>query len=257
MPDETPEPSEDELPAHRRHPGTDPDGAPDRDPNDGSDGETTDPASILEDDAIGRDDTLPAEVVDEAERLTRLARERAAAMPPRNDEAGPADLAVDAEAEAYLGDRADLLVEHGYTARIREDETGDVLVLHPDSWVEDDTIRTDRIEDVDRGIEVPLSGPGVGDDWAEIDSYNRAIVENVREAHGDTHAATVAALADFAGNHYAKPLTELTAEELAEFVDDYFRRNAWPTDEQRAVVEKSVELAFDAGGERCPSWQRR
>jgi hypothetical protein len=239
MPDETPEPSEDELPARRRHSGS------------------VDPASVLEDDAIGREDTLPGEVVDEAERLTRLARERAAAMPPRNDEAGPADLAVDAEAEAYLGDRADLLVEHGYTARIREDETGDVLVLHPDSWVEDDTIRTDRIEDVDRGIEVPLSGPGVGDDWAEIDSYNRAIVENVREAHGDTHAATVAALADFAGNHYAKPLTELTAEELAEFVDDYFRRNAWPTDEQRAVVEKSVELAFDAGGERCPSWQRR
>ena len=241
MPDETPEPSEDELPARRRHPGTDSDGAPDRDPNDGSDGETTDPASILEDDAIGRDDTLPGEVVDEAERLTRLARETV----------------VDAEAEAYLGGRADLLVEHGYTARIREDETGDVLVLHPDSWVEGDTIRTDRIEDVDRGIEVPLSGPGVGDDWAEIDSYNRTIVENVREAHGDTHAATVAALADFAGNHYAKPLTELTAEELAEFVDDYFRRNAWPTDEQRAVVEKSVELAFDAGGERCPSWQRR
>ena len=241
MPDETPEPSEDELPAHLRHPGTDPDGAPDRDPNDGSDGETTDPASILEDDAIGRDDTLPAEVVDEAERLTRLTREAV----------------VDAEAEAYLDDRADLLAGHDYTARIREDETRDVLVLHPDSWVEDDTIRTDRIEDVDRGIEVPLSGPGVGDDWAEIDSYNRTIVENVREAHGDTHAATVAALADFAGNHYAKPLTELTAEELAEFVDDYFRRNAWPTDEQRAVVEKSVELAFDAGGERCPSWQRR
>jgi hypothetical protein len=241
MPDETPEPSEDELPAHRRHPGTDPDGAPDRDPNDGSDGETTDPASIPEDDAIGRDDTLPREVVDEAERLTRLARETV----------------VDAEAEAYLGDRADLLAEHDYTARIRKDDTGDVLVLHPDSWVEDSTIRTDRIEDVDRGIEVALSGPGVGDDWEEIDSYNRAIVESVREVHGDTHAANVAALADFAGNHYAKPLTELTAEELAEFVDDYFRRNAWPTDEQRAVVEKSVELAFDAGGERCPSWRRR
>ena len=239
MPDETPEPSEDELPARRRHSGS------------------VDPASVLEDDAIGREDTLPGEVVDEAERLTRLARERTAAMAPRNDETSPADLAVDAEAEAYLDDRADLLVEHGYTARIREDETGDVLVLHPDSWVEDDTIRTDRIEDVDRGIEVALSGPGVGDDWKEIDSYNRAIVESVREAHGDTHAANVAALADFAGNHYAKPLTELTAEELAEFVDDYFRRNAWPTDEQRGVVEKSVELAFDAGGERCPSWQRR
>jgi len=233
MPDETPEPTDDELPA-----------GPSVRTNDDGDRPAeapTDPASVLADDAIGRPDTLPEDVVDEAERLTRLAREAT----------------VEDEHDAYLDHRAELLATQEYTARIREDDTGDVLVLHPDEWVEDDTIRTDRIEDVSRGIEVSLSGPGASDDWAEIDAYNRAVVENVREEHGETHAENAAALADFAGNHYAKPVTELAAAELREFVEEYFRRNAWPTDEQRDVVTKSVELAFDVADERCPSWRRR
>jgi hypothetical protein len=233
MPDETPEPTADELPA-----GID---AAAVAAADGSETTPTDPASVLADDAIGRPDTLPEDVVDEAERVTRLAREAT----------------VEAEREAYLDHRTDLLDGHDYTARIREDDTGDVLVLHPVEWVEDGTIRTERIEDVSRGLEVPLSGPGASDNWAEIDAYNRAIVEQVRDAHGETHAENVAALADFAGNHYAKPITELAADELREFAGEYFRRNAWPTDEQRDVVKKSVELAFDAADERCPSWRRR
>jgi hypothetical protein len=226
MPDETPEPTDEPEPTGGV---------------DGVEQPPDDPAAVLEDDAIGRPDTLPRAVVDEAERLTRLAREAA----------------VDREAEAYLDDREALLADHDYTARVREDDTRDVLVLHPAEWVEDATVRTERVEDVDRGIELPLSGPGVGDDWVEIDTYNRAIVETVRESHGETHAANVAALADFAGNHYAKPVTELAAPELREFVEDYFRRNAWPSDDQRDVVEESVGLAFDAVDERCPSWRRR
>ena len=237
MPDETPEPTDDELPADSDRRDV-PSGVDD--PGEAN-GEHDDPTAVLEDDAIGRPDTLPREVVDEAERLTRLAREAT----------------VEAEQEAYLDHRGDLLESRDYTARVRGDDTRDVLVLHPQEWVEEETIRTERIEDVSRGIEVPLSGPGAGDDWAEIDAYNRAIVESVREEHGDAHAANVAALADFAGNHYAKLVTELTAAELREFRDDYFRRNAWPTADQRDVVEKSVQLAFDAVDERCPSWRRR
>ena len=260
MPDETPEPTDDELPdemdaaavetanaAGRDGPASG-DAAETHGPASGDaagsdDGSETppEPSSVLADDAIGRPDTLPEDVVDEVERLTRLAREAA----------------VEDEREAYLDHRGDLLAARDYTARIREDDTGDVLVLHPEEWVQEGTIRTERIEDVSRGIEVALSGPGVSDDWAEIDAYNRAIVETVREEHGETHAENAAALADFAGNHYAKPVTDLAAEELREFVEEYFRRNAWPTDEQRDVVKKSVDLAFDAADERCPSWRRR
>ena len=201
--------------------------------------ETPDPSEapdVLADDDGDPDDLPPERVVEEAERLTKLAR----------------DAVVDEEAEAYRADRDERLADHDYTARVREDDTRDVLVLYPEEWVEDGQIRTERVDDVDRGIEMPLSGPGRGDDWAEIDAYNRDVVADVREAYGDDHAANVSALADFMGNHYAKPIHDATAAELREFLDDYYPRNTWPTPEQRSVVEKSVGVAFDVGGERCP-----
>jgi len=205
--------------------------------------ETPDPAETERIDTDASDhsaddgpDTPPDDVVDEAERLTRLAHEAVA----------------DAEAAAYREHRRDLLAGHDYTARVREDETRDVLVLHPEEWVEDGTVYPSRIDDVDRGVEVPLSGPGEGDDWAAIDEHNRELVEQVRDEHDDVHAENAAALADFASNHYAKPVESLTQDELAEFLDEYFPRNAWPSAEQRAVVEKSVVVTFEAADERCP-----
>ncbi|WP_415380940.1 rnhA operon protein [Halosimplex sp. TS25] len=201
--------------------------------------ESPDPSEapdVLADDDGDPDDLPPETVVEQAERLTKLAREAV----------------VDEEAAAYRADRDERLASHDYAARVREDETRDVLVLHPDEWIENGEIRTDRIEDVDRGIEVPLSGPGEGDDWEEIDEYNRDVVADVREERDEDHAANVAALADFMGNHYAKPIHDATADELEEFLEEYYRRNAWPTPEQRAVVEKSVVAAFEVADERCP-----
>jgi len=201
--------------------------------------ETPDPSDapdVLADDDGEPDDLPPEAVVEEAERLTRLARE-----------------AVDRdEAAAYRVDRDERLADHDYTARVREDETRDVLVLHPAEWVADGEIRTERIADVDRGIEIPLSGLGEGDDWAEIDEYNRDIVADVRDEYDEAHAANVAALADFMGNHYAKPIDDATAGELTEFLREYYPRNAWPTAAQREVVEKSVRVAFAVADERCP-----
>jgi len=201
--------------------------------------ETPDPSQapdVLADDDSEPDDLPPESVLDEAERLTQLARE-----------------AVDRdEAAAYRVDRDERLATHDYTARVREDETRDVLVLHPEEWVEGGEIRTERIADIDRGIEIPLSGPGEGDDWAEIDEYNRDIVADVRDEHGDDHAANVSALADFVGNHYAKPIDDATAAELREFLTEYYPRNAWPTAAQRDIVEKSVRVAFAVAEERCP-----
>ena len=204
-------------------PGAGPD-APDNDEHDGQ------PA-----------DTPPESVVEEAERLTRQARQ---AIDP-------------GETAAYREARADLLTEYDYTARVREDEARDVLVLHPAEWVEDGEIQVERIEEIDRGIEIVVSGPGMAEEWAAVEERNRDLAEAVAADHGDPHGATAHALADFAGNHYAKPITELAAPELREFREDYFRRNAWPTADQRDVVEKSVELAFDTADERCPSWRRR
>ncbi|OLZ40865.1 rnhA operon protein [Natrinema saccharevitans] len=184
-------------------------------------------------------DELPAEVVEEAERLTRTARE----TPDEN------------EAQAHRERREDLLADHAFTSRIRDDEGDDVLVLHPEEWHDEDAgvIRTDRIDDLSRAVEIPLEGTEDPDDWAAVDDRNRDLVAAVREAHGDVHGDNAALLADFAGNHYAKPIASLTADELAEFREEYLVRNAWPSEKQREAIAESIELVFEAAGESAPT----
>ncbi|WP_256298796.1 DUF7108 family protein [Haloarchaeobius salinus] len=178
---------------------------------------------------------LPEPVVDEAERLSRLAREAV----------------DDAEAESYRDRRADLVDEYGYAARVRSEDEA-TLVCYPQDWLEDGVVQMDRIEDTSRAVEVPLSGPGDPDEWRAVDEHNRELVEQVREEHGEVHARNATAFADFAGNHYAKPAESLTAGEMREFLEEYYPRNAWPSEEQTAVVEQSLELVYETAGERVP-----
>lgn len=182
-------------------------------------------------------DELPEDVVAEAERLTRLARD-----------------AVDpAEREAYEADRADLLAEHGFVARVRERD--DTLVCHPDEWVENGTVRTERIEDTDRATEVSLSGPGDPDEWEAVEAHNAALVGAVREtadADAEAHAANARAFADFVGNHYAKRVERATAEEVREFLEEYYPRNAWPSEREQSLVGESLTLLFAAAEAEPP-----
>jgi hypothetical protein len=172
---------------------------------------------------------LPRDVVDEAERLTRLARRAGS----------------DTEAARYREERDRTLADHGFVARVRDAD--DTLVCHPSEWLEDGMVRTERVDDTDRAAEVSLSGPG-STPWEAVEAQNAAVVEQVR-ARGDddaaTHAATARALADFAGNHYQKRIDRLTPEERDEFRTGYFRRNAWPTDRQRQLLDESLALVGD------------
>lgn len=169
---------------------------------------------------------LPREVADEAERLTRLARD-----------------AVDGnEAAAYRERRDDLLAEHGFTARIRGEDAEATLVCHPSSWVVDGNVHPDRIEDTDRAVERPLEGAGEAEDWDAVDEHNAAVAERVAEAHGEVHGENARAFATFMSNHYARPVEQATQRMREEFLTDYFPRNAWPDDEQRAAVAESLEL---------------
>jgi hypothetical protein len=174
------------------------------------------------------DSELPADVIERAVRLTRLAREAV----------------DDNEAEAYRQSRAELLADHDFTARVRS-EDNDVLVLYPVEWVEDDVVVPERIDDIDRGVERPLEGPGDADDWATVDDHNQSIVATVQSECLSVHGANAQALADFMSNHYAKPIEDATSEELREFLDEYFPRNAWPTDKQRQLVEESLEHVYE------------
>ncbi|WP_135805281.1 DUF7108 family protein [Halorussus marinus] len=179
------------------------------------------------------EDQLPDETADRAERLTRLAREAV----------------DDAEAEAYREERTDLLAEHGFTSRVREDDDAETLVLHPDEWTDEGTIRTDRIDDTDRAVEIRLAGAGDPDDWDAVAERNREVAARVRAAHGEVHGDNAAAFADFMSNHYARPIESATPDEANEFLTEYFPRNAWPSEKQRAVVGESVELALEAAEE--------
>jgi hypothetical protein len=174
---------------------------------------------------------VPPDVVEEVERLTRLAR----------------DAVDDAEASAYREHRDELVADYDFVARVRE-EDDDTLVLYPDEWVEDGTVYPERIDELDRGIERPLEGAGSADDWATVEAENRAVAETVADEYGEVHGQNAHALADFASNHYAKPIAALTREETREFLHEYFPRNAFPSDDQKAVVEESVEYAVDAAG---------
>lgn len=177
------------------------------------------------------DQEVPEEVVSEAERLTRLA----------------AEAAVEAEAEVYRDRRAEIVGEHDYTARVRGED--DTLVLYPEEWVQEGVVQIDRIEDTDRAVEVSLSGPDHGAEWEAVEADNEAIVEAVAEEYGATHAANVRAFADFMGNHYLKRVGDATEAEREEFLTEYYPRNAWPSAEQAAVVEESLELAAETADE--------
>ena len=168
----------------------------------------------------------PSAVVDRIEELTRLEREAT----------------EDRERERYLHRRARLLGEVGYECRIREDDGAATLVLYPADWVEDGTVDPDRIEDTSRGVEIPLEAPASPEEWAAVESTNRSVVATVADRHGPVHAANARALADFMGNHYSRPIAEVTDRHRQVFLEDYYPRNVWPSDEERSVVERSVEL---------------
>jgi hypothetical protein len=185
-------------------------------------------------DDAGDDETeLPDDVVAEAERLTRLARD-----------------ATD-DAEAYRADRAERLAEHGFTARVREEDTGETLVLHPVEWVEDGTVQVGRIEETDRAVERRLSGPGEPGEFEAVDAHNREVVAEIEARAGTIHAENAAVFADFMGNHYVRRVETATGAELREFLEWYFPRNAFPSQPQKEAIEESLRLVF-AVTERDP-----
>ena len=169
---------------------------------------------------------LPDDVRQEAERLTRLAR----------------DAVDDDEAAAHRERRDELVAEHGYTARVREEDTRTVLVLYPDEWVADGVVDVSRIEDTTRAVERQLDGTGAESEWEAVEAHNRALAERIAAEHGDAHGANAHAFADFMGNHYARRMETATRAEVEEFMEEYYPRNVWATDGQQAVVERTVEL---------------
>jgi hypothetical protein len=184
---------------------------------------------------------LPENAVAEAERLTRLAR----------------NAVDDAEADAYRADREEHLAEHGFTARVREESAGEVLVCHPAEWVENGTVQVGDIDDTDRAVERRLSGPGEADEFETVDAHNRDVVAEIEVRAGTVHAENATAFADFMGNHHVRRVETATGEEIREFLEWYFPRNAFPTETQRDVIEESLRRVFDVTDRDPPASLRR
>ncbi len=178
----------------------------------------------------------PEDVIERAVRLTRRAR-----------------TAVSIPADRLRAERDRTLAAHGFVARVRDAGSDPVLVCYPAAWIDDDgVVRPDRIDDRDRAIERPVHETEPTVDFDRVDAHNRTIVADVEAAGGPVHAANAAAFADFMGNHYVKPVEAAADDEVVEFLEEYFPRNAWPADDQRAVVEESLRAVFEAAGRAEP-----
>ena len=186
---------------------------------------------------------IPAEAVDEAERLTRLARAAERRADADNDDAAE-------EADLYRERRTDLAADHDYEDRIRDED--DTLVLYPEEWLADGIVQFDRIEETDRAVEVNLSGPGDPEHWQEVADHNDALVDAVAES-APTHEANARAFTEFASNHYAKPAEDLTVEEVREFLEEYYPRNVWPDEADASLVDESVRKVFEAADTAPPA----
>ena len=176
---------------------------------------------------------IPEDAVAEAERLTRLAR--AAEGEGNTGAAGDAL----ADADAYRERREDLVADHDYESRIREED--DTLVLYPEEWLEEGVVQFDRVEETERAVEIPLSGAGDPEQWQDVADHNEALAEVVADEYGEAHGANARAFAVFASNHYAKEVERVTSEEVEEFLTEYYPRNAWPSEAEASLVEESVE----------------
>lgn len=156
-----------------------------------------------------------------------------------------AEAASDEAAATLTGRRNKLCERAGYHCRIREDPTGDVLVLFPDEWITDGVVDQSSIDDVDRAMEVPLSPTATEEDWERIHQHNLEVAAAVEDRHGPVHGATALALTTYLSNHHLRRIEEATDWELEVFRSEYFPRNAWPSESQRSTLERSIELTLD------------
>lgn len=143
------------------------------------------------------------------------------------------------EAEDAL---APLLAPYQLVPRIRIDGDSAVLVCYPEAWRDEGEIQIEAIDNIDRAIELPLTG-AADEAWAEITARNAHVVEQVAEQYGSPHTANARAFATFMENHRARPIAHANDADIEEFLEEYYPRNVWPRAEEAAVIETSVELA--------------
>lgn len=178
---------------------------------------------------------IPRAVVETARAMTRAVR--------RGTHADP---------ESLRRRREQLLARYGYAGRVREEESGPVLVCYPADWVEDGVYQPEAVTSTDEAVERSLWSTDRDDDWETVAAHNRDLAATVRDRHGEVHGANAAAFGIYMANHHAVRVEAATAEQVRDFLEEYYPRNAWPSTEEAAAVRQSLERLFAAAGEPFP-----
>lgn len=178
------------------------------------------------------DTPIPSQVIQEATRLSRLAYRADTSDHDRSD-----------ERTHYTNRRTDLLEQYDYTAHIRDD-ADPTVVFYPTDWVTDGNVDLDNIQDTGNAIERPLTG-GDGDDYDAVAPHNQSLVDTIADAYGEPHASNAAAFATFMNNHRSRRIETATAADITEFLEEYYPRNTWPTDDQRHCICRSLRYTLN------------
>lgn len=178
---------------------------------------------------------LPAAVVETARAMSRVLRR------------GTHD-----DPERIRRRRDELLSRYGYAARVRESDTGPVLVCYPETWIEDGTLQLENLESTENAVERPLNTSLEEEGWEAIADHNRDVAATVRRRFGKIHGANAEAFGTYMANHHGATVETATAEHVETFLEEYFPRNAWPTEAQQNAVETSIRHLFEIVDEAYP-----
>lgn len=158
--------------------------------------------------------------VEEAARLTRVA------------------LSGDDEAR----ERRDAVAEErGYRAWEREDGT---LVLHPADWLDDGGVVDMEAFDAEEAYEVPLEGEG----YEEAREANDALLGEFESGASEQDVFNARAFAEFCENHHATAVENVSEKHVREFLEEYYVRNVWASDEAEERVEESLRRLLNEAG---------
>lgn len=181
-------------------------------------------------------DELPEEIVEKAVELSQKAQH------------------PQLPTDRFERERDALVSEYGFRARIRDDDSrGPVLVCYPDDWLSEGTVRLSRVDNTDRAVERPLFTVETDQTWERVYSHNEEVVTQVFNEFGEVHGENAQAFADYMSNHYKRQVESAGSHELNEFLNEYYPRNAWPSEAQKRVVEESLRLVFTVTGTQPPS----
>jgi len=124
----------------------------------------------------------------------------------------------------------------GYRWRIREADS--TLVCVPGTWFNDGVVMPERV-DTAEAIEIECAPSATGYD--AVATANAEVAAAVSAAYGPTHGENAAIIARFMSAHMRRPIASMTEADRAAF-DEFYRRNAWPSDDAKEVITQSVKL---------------